>query len=60
MERVCGSQPVGPEICSTVYETDCETRYKTHEVEQDEPVCETELMRKCEDVTSELRACYSC
>jgi len=51
VERVCGDEPVGPDICSTVFETDCETRYKTYEVEQDEPICETELMKKCENVT---------
>ena len=42
----------GPDICSTHYETNCETKYKTYEVEQDEPICHMELMRKCKDVTS--------
>ncbi len=49
--RQCGDSPVGPEICSTHYETNCETRYKTYEVEQDEPVCVMELMKKCNNIT---------
>ena len=52
--RKCGDKSVGPDVCSTHYETNCETRYKTYEVEQDEPVCKMELMKKCEDVKSEL------
>merc|ERR1712226_510623 len=52
--RKCGDEPVGPDICSTHYETNCETKYKTYEVEQDEPECRMELMTKCKDVTIEL------
>ena len=52
--RKCGDDPVGPDICSTHYETNCETKYKTYEVEQDEPECRMELMRKCKDVTSKI------
>merc|ERR1712038_630302 len=52
--RKCGDDPVGPDICSTHYETNCETKYKAYEVEQDEPECRMELMRKCKDVTIEL------
>ena len=51
--RQCGDEPVGPEICSTHYETNCETRYKTYEIEQDEPVCTMELMKKCNNITRE-------
>ena len=51
--RQCGDSPVGPEICSTHYETNCETRYKTYEIEQDEPVCTMELMKKCNNITRE-------
>jgi hypothetical protein len=32
IERSCGTEAVGPDICSTQYETNCETRgqcYKT-------------------------------
>ena len=52
--RKCGNESFGPDICSTHYETNCETRYKTYEVEQDEPVCRMEIMKKCEDVTSKF------
>ena len=52
--RQCGDSPVGPEICSTHYETNCETRYKTYEIEQDEPVCTMELMKKCNNITREF------
>ena len=51
IERSCGSEAVGPDICSTQYETNCETRYNTYEIEQDEPVCTMELMKKCKNVT---------
>ena len=51
--RKCGNEPVGPEICSTHYETNCETKYKTYEIEQDEPVCVMEVMTKCNNVTCE-------
>ena len=50
--RTCSEDTEGPEICNTHYETSCETTYKTYEVEQDEPVCVMELMKKCDDVTS--------
>ena len=49
--RTCSDDIEGPEVCNTHYETNCETTYKTYEVEQDEPVCVMELMKKCEDVT---------
>ena len=37
-------------VCKTHYETTCETRFKEHEVEQDEPVCTMVTERKCKDV----------
>merc|ERR1712066_84786 len=48
------------EKCHMTYITDyqssteekCETSYKTYEVEQDEPICKMELMKKCDNVTS--------
>lgn len=41
----------GPEECKTVYESQCETRYHEHEVEDDVVNCETIQEEKCEDVT---------
>ena len=38
------------QVCKTHYETTCETRFKEHEVEQDEPVCKMVTERKCKDV----------
>jgi len=41
----------GPEECKTVYESQCETRYHEHDVEDDVVNCETIQEEKCEDVT---------
>jgi len=41
----------GPEECRTVYESQCETRYHEHEVDDDVVTCETVQDEKCEDVT---------
>merc|ERR1712168_1325765 len=41
----------GPIECKTVYESQCETRYHEHEVEDDVVSCETIQEEKCEDVT---------
>ncbi|QQP50688.1 Uncharacterized protein FKW44_011789 [Caligus rogercresseyi] len=39
----------GPEECKTVYESECETRYHEHDVEDDVVNCETIQEEKCED-----------
>jgi len=41
----------GPEECKTVYESQCETRYHEHDVEDDVVECETIQEEKCEDIT---------
>merc|ERR1711931_17043 len=41
----------GPVECRTVYESQCETRYHEHDVEDDVVECETVQEEKCEDVT---------
>ena len=41
----------GPIECSTVYESQCQTRYHEHDVDEDKVVCETIQEEKCEDVT---------
>merc|ERR1712156_777221 len=41
----------GETVCQTVYETECSTEQKVHEVEDDVTSCRTELMTKCRDVT---------
>ena len=41
----------GPEECKTVYESNCETSYHEHEVEDDVVDCVEEYEEKCEDVT---------
>lgn len=46
---VCEGQ--GEEECRTVYESQCETRYHEHEVDDDVVTCETVQDEKCEDVT---------
>ena len=42
----------GPIECKTVHETQCETKYHEHEVEDDVVSCETIQEEKCEDVTN--------
>merc|ERR1712121_172567 len=41
----------GPVECRTVYESQCQTRYHEHDVEDDVVECETIQEEKCEDVT---------
>ena len=41
----------GNTTCETVYETECSTTQKIHEVEDDVTSCRTEQMTKCRDVT---------
>lgn len=41
----------GPVECKTVYESQCQTRYHEHDVEEDKVECETIQEEKCEDVT---------
>ena len=57
--RTCNNDTQGPDICNTYYETNCETSYKTYEVEQDEPICKMELMKKCDNVTSNFPMQFS-
>jgi len=42
----------GPEVCSTEYESECETVQHPHDVEDDVAECRTEVEEKCEDETS--------
>merc|ERR1712121_313588 len=46
---ICAGE--GPEECRTVYESQCQTRYHEHAVEDDVVECETIQEEKCEDVT---------
>merc|ERR1712150_276439 len=41
----------GEEVCQTVYESACTTRYEEHDVAEDKVECETISEEKCEDVT---------
>merc|ERR1712223_403787 len=41
----------GPEVCQTVYESACTTRYEEHDDDEDRVECETIQEEKCEDVT---------
>jgi len=55
--QICNERPVracekdGPIVCETVYESECETHYHIHEVEDDTPDCKVVLEEKCHDVT---------
>ena len=44
-------QEEGPVECTTVYETECTTYQKVHDVEDDVTNCETVYEEKCKDVT---------
>ena len=48
----------GPEECKTVYESNCETSYHEHEVEDDVVDCVEEYEEKCEDVTQGMLKKY--
>ena len=41
----------GPVECKTVYESQCQTRYLEHDVEEDKVACDVIQEEKCEDVT---------
>jgi len=41
----------GEEVCTTVYESACTTRYEQHDVDEDEVECETVTEEKCVDET---------
>merc|ERR1712126_244866 len=41
----------GEEVCQTVYESACTTRYAEHDVQDDTVECEATQEEKCEDVT---------
>ena len=41
----------GPVECKTVYESQCQTRYLEHDVEEDKVACDVIQGEKCEDVT---------
>lgn len=38
---------LGPEICRTLHEISCETRYNSFDAEEDKPVCVEKKERKC-------------
>jgi len=42
----------GPTECRTVYESECETKYIQHDVEDDDVTCETTYEERCDDVTN--------
>lgn len=41
----------GPEVCTTVYESECKTTYHEHDVDDEVVECEIIQEEKCEDVT---------
>ena len=50
----------GPEICRTVYESECWTKQEVHDVEDDVVSCRTENEEKCEDETSGYTTSTKC
>jgi len=56
--EICNELPVreecgdaGPIVCEKVYASHCETTHHVHEVEDQVPVCNTVMMKKCNPVT---------
>merc|ERR1712165_613439 len=65
--EICNETPVrsdcgqeGPTVCEKVYESTCETSYHVHEVEEDSPKCETQMMEKCREVTQGYTTSQEC
>merc|ERR1711936_180623 len=50
----------GPEVCSTEYQSECETVQHEHDVEDDVVECRNEIESKCEDVTSGYTSSEKC
>ena len=50
----------GPEECKTVYESECQTSYHEHDVEDDTVNCYTIQEEKCEDVTQGYSTEHKC
>ena len=50
----------GPEICKTVYESECWTKQEVHDVEDDVVDCKTEHEEKCVDETAGYTTSTKC
>eukprot|EP00092_Neocalanus_flemingeri_P039559 GFUD01043075.1.p1 GENE.GFUD01043075.1~~GFUD01043075.1.p1 ORF type:complete len:357 (+),score=115.63 GFUD01043075.1:146-1216(+) len=50
----------GPEICKTVYESECWTKQEVHDVEDDVVDCKTEYEEKCVDETAGYTSSTKC
>ena len=50
----------GPEICQTVYESECWTKQEVHDVEDDVVDCRTEQEENCEDETAGYTTSTKC
>jgi len=50
----------GPEVCRTVYESECWTKQEVHDVEDDVVDCRTEHEEKCVDETSGYTTSTKC
>merc|ERR1712106_758039 len=50
----------GPEVCSTEYQSECETVQHEHDVEDDVVECRNDIESKCEDVTSGYTSSQAC
>ena len=50
--KVCKPPPPPKNVCKTIYETHCETKYHEHIVEDDVVDCQIVEDTKCEDITN--------
>ncbi|QQP39088.1 Uncharacterized protein FKW44_019857 [Caligus rogercresseyi] len=53
-EKKCGPGHKGKEICKTIYENICETKYEEYDLDEDKPVCKVIEEERCKTKDVEL------
>ncbi|QQP39256.1 Uncharacterized protein FKW44_020080 [Caligus rogercresseyi] len=63
LEKKCGGGIKGPDVCTTQYETHCETKFKTYDLSKTSPTpsyavkerCEKWPVQKCDVLTKNIK-----